>query len=101
MNKVRLEFLSWLAEIIDVERTSEGVILEVIVESGETVRDLFSQLAIKYPRFGQVVFEQKARKLNERVNIFLDGRLLEIFNGLETKLKDGDILTLVPTIEGG
>lgn len=101
MSKVRLEFLSWIADTLGVEGKNEDVILEASIEVDNTVRDLFNQLAIKYPHFGEVVFEVKVQKLNGGVNIFLNSRLLEIFNGLETKLNDGDILTLVPTIVGG
>ena len=100
MSKVRLEFLSWLANGLGVNGKNEEVILASI-EVDSTVRDLFNQLVIKYPHFGQFVFEVKAQKLNEGVNIFLNGSLLELFNGLQTKLKDGDILTMVPTIVGG
>lgn len=101
MSKVRLEFLAWLADMLGVEGTNEEIILEDKIEGDKTVRDLLSELAVRYPRFGQIVFDMKAQKLTERVSIFLNGRHLELVNGLGTKLNDGDILTLVPPIEGG
>ncbi len=33
--------------------------------------------------------------------IFLNGRALELVDGLETKLSNADTLTFVPHIEGG
>ncbi len=101
MSKVRLEILSWLAEALDIEGTSSAVNLEQEIEDDSTVRDLLNQLAAIYPRFGQVVFDVKAQKLTERVNIFFNGRNLELANGLATKLSDGDTLTFVAPIEGG
>ncbi len=101
MSKVRVKFLSWLVETLGFEGTSEEIILEAEIERDKTVRDLFGQLAVKYPRFGQLVFDVKSQNLTDRVSIFLNSRHLELVNGLETKLKDGDILTLVAPIDGG
>lgn len=101
MIKVRLEFLSWLADAIGLASTTENAVLEPSLPDGKTVRDLFNWLADKYPRFRQVVFDAKAQQLTEQVIIFYNGRLLETVSGLDTKLNDGDILILVPPIEGG
>ena len=101
MSKVRLEFLSWVADTLSVEGTSEEIILEAKIEESKTVRELLSQLAARYPRFEQTVFDIEAQKLTEKASLFLNGRHLELLNGLETKLNDGDTLTLVPPIAGG
>ncbi len=86
-------FLNWT-------RTA-GLSEEAKIEGSKTVREFLSQLAARYPRFGQIVFDVEAQKLTEKVRLFLNGRHLELVNGLETKLNDGDILTLVPPIAGG
>ncbi len=101
MSKVCLEILSWLTETLGIEGTSGYVSLNQEIEEDKTVKDLLGQLTIKYPRFGQVVFDVKAQKLTDRVSIFVNDRNLELVNGLETKLNDGDTLTFVPPIEGG
>ncbi len=101
MSKVRLEILSWLTETLDIEETSSAVSLEQEIEEGKTVRDLINRLATRYQRFGQTVFDINAQKLTGKVSIFFNGRTLELVNGLETKLSDGDTLTFVPLIEGG
>lgn len=101
MAKVRVEVLSSLIETLNVEATGDQYSFDEEIEGGKTVRDLLNQLAAEYPRFGQVVFDVKAQKLNEGFNIFLNGCLVELINGLRTKLKDDDTLTLLPTIQGG
>ena len=101
MSKVRVEFLSWLTDTLGIEGTDDEVNLDQEIEGGERVRDLMSQLALKYPRFGQIVFDVKAQKLTEWVCVFFNGRNLELADGLETKLSNGDTLTFVPPIEGG
>ena len=101
MGKVRLEFFSWVGDTLDIAGNSNKVIMEAQTGENNTVRDLLSELAMKYPRFGQNIFDVKMRKLNERVSIFLNGALLIPGNGLEIKLNDGNILTFLPMIEGG
>lgn len=101
MSNVRLEFLSRLADTLGVEKTNEEVVLEVKTEGEKTVRGILSELAIKYPRFGELVFDVKTQKLIARVAIFCNGSHLELANGLETRIKDGDVLAFLPPLEGG
>jgi molybdopterin converting factor small subunit len=101
MIKVSLEILAGLNETLDVNGKSDAVSLEQEIEEGETVSGLLNRLATGYPRFVQVVFDDKAQKLTERVSIFYNGRNLELANGLATELRDGDILTFVAPIIGG
>lgn len=97
MVKVRLEILPSLAETVSIEETSE----EVISEEDRSVRVLLNQLGARYRRFGQIVFDVEAQELTGKVVIFFNGRALELVNGLDSELSDGDTLTFVPLIEGG
>ena len=97
MVKVRLEILPSLAETVGIEETSE----EVISEEDRSVRVLLNQLGARYRRFGQIVFDIEAQELTGKVVIFFNGRALELVNGLDSELSDGDTLTFVPLIEGG
>lgn len=101
MSTVRLEILSSLAETLDVDTKSDTVILEQEIEEGNTVRDVLNQLNNKHKRFTAVVFDVNAQKQTEMVNIFLNGRTLELANGLATKLTNGDTLTFITPIIGG
>ncbi|MFH0769268.1 MAG: MoaD/ThiS family protein [Chloroflexota bacterium] len=101
MSTVRLEILSWLTEKLGIEETSYKVTLDQEIEEDNTVRDILNRLATKYKPFGQVVFDVKAQKLTDTVSIFFNGRNLELANGLETKLSDGDTITFAPPIVGG
>ena len=58
-------------------------------------------MATAYPRFGELVFDAKSKSLSAKVAVFYNGQHLELANGLDTTLKDGDVLTLLPPIEGG
>jgi len=96
MGKVHLELFSGLAESLGIEDN-----LEAGIAGDNTVRHLLGELAARYPSFGQFVFDVRTQSLTENVIIFLNDRHIELVNGLETKLNDGDTLTLVPPIEGG
>ena len=101
MSKVRLEVLPSLAETLGIEETSEEAISDQENDGVRSVRELLNRLCVRYKRFGQMVFDIDAQELTGRVVIFFNGRSLELVNGLETRLSDGDTLTLVPLIEGG
>ncbi len=96
MGKVRLRVLPSLAETLGVDATGEEDI-----EAGLPVRDILIRLCARHPRFEQMVYDTDARKLTGSVAIFLNDRALELVDGLESELKDGDKLTLVSPIEGG
>lgn len=101
MITVHLEILPPLADTLDIDSKSDTVILEQEIEEDITVRDILNRLSVNYQRFVDVVFDIKAQKQTERVNIFLNGRNLELINGLATKLSDGDTLTFIAPIVGG
>ncbi len=101
MNRVRLEILSWLAETTCEQVANGGVILEQDFGENDTVKDVICQLSARYPRFGSLVFDVRAQRLTEAVCILINGHHLELANGLDTKLSDGDVLTFVPPMEGG
>jgi len=99
--KVYLKVLSWPVETLGVEGVGDDVILDQEIEGDKTVRDLLNRLATKYQQFGHIVFDVKSQKLTGRVLIFLNGRDLELVDGLETRLNNGDTFTFIPLIEGG
>jgi molybdopterin converting factor small subunit len=98
---VNIEILLSLVDTLDSDSKSDTVILEQETEEGITVRDTLNRLSVKYQRFVEVVFDVKAQKQTDRVNIFLNGRNLELMNGLATRLSDGDTLTFIAPIVGG
>jgi len=101
MIKVRVEYLSGMPETLRLAQTDEEVTLENTDGEDGTVRNLLGRLAAKYLRFNELFFDMASRKMNGRLTIFCNSRRLELLDGLDTKLKDGDVITLMPPIEGG
>lgn len=100
MGRVRLEVLAWATRAFDTN-SARPLVLEEEIEEGERVEDFFVRLASRYPGFGPIVFDPIARRLTGQVTIIYNGRLLELVEGLDTELRDGDTLLLVPAFAGG
>lgn len=101
MAKVRVEVLSAFAEVLGIPSVSEESIPEPDEGHGQSVRDLVERLAAKYRYFGGEAFDRNTHQLTGTVAIFHNGSALDFSSGLETVLKDGDVLTFVPVIAGG
>jgi molybdopterin converting factor small subunit len=63
---------------------------------------LLSLLAEKYgDPFKKAVYEPKGLDLKPHHILSVNGLLLNQLNGIETKLKDGDHIILMPVVTGG
>lgn len=71
------------------------------VEEGATVGALFDRLATENPDFARHVFDRDTKQLMGHVNVIFNDRILELVNGLDTEINDGDTLTLLPSFAGG
>jgi molybdopterin synthase sulfur carrier subunit len=98
--KVRLKVVSWLSRTFTSFESSSREWDEE-VEAGTTVRDLFDRLAAENPDFARHVFDRSTRQLMGHVNVIFNDRILELVNGLDTEINDGDTLTLLPAYAGG
>ena len=90
--KVRLEF-----EAIKPGR----LVLEQEIGEGTTLKTLLAELAKTHRKVVGLVFDAKSQELTGVMAIVLNGNLIQAFDGLETKLKDGDVIAFVPIIDGG
>ena len=80
--------------------TARARVLEVEVPEGATILDLLKQLGAEYPRFGRVMFDA-AGEPSDQVSVVLNDRLPELLNGLATRLRAGDRVSLVQAYAGG
>jgi len=100
MGMIRLEAMPSLAETLGVAATSEEVVADKEIARGYSVREVLNRLCRRSPRW-DLVFDLQAQELTGQVIIFLNGRNLELRDGLKTQLQDGDMLTFIPLVEGG
>ncbi|MDR1915591.1 MAG: MoaD/ThiS family protein [Synergistaceae bacterium] len=72
---------------------------DVLVE-GTTAGEAISAFADLYPDIRTHLYEDSGA-LRSFINVYLGDANIKNLSGLDTKLKDGDTLMLVPAIAGG
>ena len=92
MNKVRIEI-----EPLRLGR----LILEKDIKEGATLKDLLNELSTTHPEVIEIFFDLQSQKLTGAAAISLNGRLIQILKGLETRLGNGDVIAFVPLLTGG
>jgi MoaD family protein len=68
--------------------------------AGATVREILRELADRYPKLRGRLFDERD-ELNRFVNVFLNNEDVRFLQSLDTPVKDGDGVMLVPAIAGG
>ncbi|RMH81167.1 MAG: MoaD/ThiS family protein [Acidobacteria bacterium] len=72
---------------------------EVQVEA-RTVREAVEKLEEVYSGFKERIIDEKG-EVRRFVNLYLNDEDIRFLKGLDTELKEGDILSIVPAIAGG
>jgi molybdopterin converting factor small subunit len=68
--------------------------------AGDTLADLFADLDARHPGIrGRLVDDGGA--LRRFVNVYLNDEDVRFLSGIETKLTDGDKVTILPAVAGG
>ncbi len=67
---------------------------------GNTVNELLGDLAQKYPQLKRHLFSEDGR-LRSFVNIYVNDEDIRYLDGVNTGVKDGDVVSIVPAIAGG
>ena len=80
-------------------RTLTGGASEVSVE-GDTVADLLASLDQAHPGFRDRLFDESG-KLRRFVNVFVADEDVRFLQGLDTKVSEGQTVSIVPAVAGG
>ena len=80
-------------------RTLTGGVSEVSVE-GDTVADLLASLDAVHPGFRDRLFDESG-KLRRFVNVFVADEDVRFLQGLDTKVEEGQTVSIVPAVAGG
>lgn len=73
---------------------------EALTIEGKNVKDALSSLVGKHPELKQHLFNEKG-ELRSFVNIYLNDEDIRHQQDQQTKLNEGDTITIVPSIAGG
>ncbi|HEY8985753.1 MAG TPA: MoaD/ThiS family protein [Streptomyces sp.] len=70
--------------------------------TGETLADLFSDLETRHAGIqARLIDEANDGKLRRFVNVYLNDEDVRFVDGINTKLADGDTVTILPAVAGG
>ncbi|MER7106384.1 MoaD family protein [Streptomyces sp. NPDC000229] len=67
--------------------------------SGDTLADLFADLETRYAGIQERIVE--GGELRRFVNVYLNDEDVRFLEGINTKLSDGDNVTILPAVAGG
>ena len=95
--KVTVDYLGSIRQTLGLKQAEQ-----VELEHDASVRDLLSALAEKHGEpFKKTVYEPDDTDLKPYYILSINGLLTNQLNDMETKLKDGDRLILMPVVTGG
>jgi sulfur-carrier protein len=66
---------------------------------GATLEELFADLESRHPGLRDRLVDEKG--LRRFVNVYLNDEDVRFLGGLETKVSDGDTVTVLPAVAGG
>lgn len=82
-----------------VLRTHVGGVKAVEANSG-AVREVLAELGERYPELMDQIFAGDG-DLNRFINIYLNDEDVRYLDGLETKVAEDDVLSILPAVAGG
>jgi molybdopterin converting factor small subunit len=68
--------------------------------SAPNVRATLHTLTSRYPTLGERLFDGQGQ-VKSHINIFVNNEDIRFLNGLETHVRDGDTVVLLPALAGG
>ncbi len=95
--KIKVEFLGHVRNVI-------GSVREEYVEisEGASIADLLVMLSEKFGEpFQKAIYEKSGADVKSNYIITVNGYLLNQLDGVETKLKNGDNVVILPIVSGG
>jgi molybdopterin synthase sulfur carrier subunit len=95
--KIKVEYLGHIKNILGSRREEE-----VEIKADSSIRDLLIMLIEKHGEsFKKAIYETGGKDIKSNFIATVNGYLLNQLNGVETKLKDGDHVVLMPIVSGG
>ncbi len=97
---VTLEIVPWLTRFFG-EDNGQRIKLKRDLQAGETVGAFLRRVGEEYPEFGQALWDPETGELGEHIEIIVNNAVLGIDHEVDTPLKPGERVTLVPAYIGG
>lgn len=96
MAKVSVKFFGRVKEVTGVNGT------EISIEEGEMVKMLLNRLSQRFGKtFRKFLYDPKTNNLRTPITIVVNGVNVMTHKGLETKLRDSDLVFILTPVAGG
>ena len=93
--KVEVKFFTSLREITGKK------VDEIQLQSVITVEELLILLSEKYgKKFREYIYNKKG-KVQDFLSFLVNGKNINVLQGFDTELKQGDIIAIIPPVGGG
>jgi len=91
-----------MAVIVRIPTPLQGLTnnLSEVAAEGGTIRDLMSDLDLKYPGLKARLYDD-AGKLRRFVNVYVNDEDIRFLKNEETPVQDGSEVSIIPSIAGG
>lgn len=94
--KIKVQTILALKEVLGNKE------VEIVLPDGNTVGDLLARMIeIWGDQLSPHLFKPGSRELLPYVRLMVNGRTIQFLDGMETVLKDGDDVLLLPLAAGG
>jgi molybdopterin converting factor small subunit len=77
------------------------LVLHQEMQDGATLKDLLRELMPTYKEAIEIAFDSKEQKLTGAVAVTVNGRLIQALGGIDTRIRDGDVIALIPILADG
>jgi molybdopterin synthase sulfur carrier subunit len=68
--------------------------------SGGTIRELVEDISARFPEFRQKVLSDDGA-LHRFINVYANDEDVRYLDGLDTRVSDGDVVSILPAVAGG
>ena len=76
--------------------------ISLVLDEGATIRHLLNRLFETYgSELKEKILDSKTENMRIQFSILLDGRNINYLDGMETKLTNGGVISLLPPAGGG
>jgi len=73
---------------------------DTIEVEGQTIRELLEDMTERYPQLKRHLFSEDG-KLRSFINIYVNDEDIRYLDGENTKVSEGDVVSIIPAIAGG
>jgi molybdopterin synthase sulfur carrier subunit len=93
--KIKVKFFTSLREITDKK------VDEIQLKNAITIEELLNILSEKYSKeFREYIYNKKG-KVQDFLSFLVNGKNINVLQGFDTKLKQGDTIVILPPVGGG